>query len=375
MPTTDPKPAVHGELSLESKLTQASVRERIRQYFGGEKIGPWVIEMDPTTACNLACHDCISANLLNQGGIDRERIKDLAREFKEMGVRAVVLIGGGEPMAHAEFGTLLDYFHEVGIHVGVTSNGTLIERYLDRLAEKTKWVRISVDAGSEEVFQEFRPSPSGRSLFSTVMDGMRELGKRKKGKLGYSFLVLSKTANGEVTHTNVYDIAKAAHLAKEIGCDYFEVKPSFDMMHFLVNHSESVHEVVRDQLRQIAPLASDGFRIISPYTLGEALEGTSVQRKEYTRCLVSDIRTVVTPSGVYVCPYHRGNLNMRVGDINKDSMQNVWFGDKRAATMRRVNPSIHCSFHCIRHNSNLLLEKWAAEGVPEEGLDDFDLFL
>ena len=27
-----------------------------------------VVELDPTTACNLACHDCISANLLNQGG-------------------------------------------------------------------------------------------------------------------------------------------------------------------------------------------------------------------------------------------------------------------------------------------------------------------
>ena len=159
--TTTNKTPVHGELSLVAKLTQPGVRERVREYLGGKPVGPWVIEMDPTTACNLACHDCISANLLNQGGIDRERIKELAREFKEMGVRAVVLIGGGEPMAHPEFGTLLDYFDEVGIHVGVTSNGTLIDRYLDRLAQKTKWVRISVDAGSDEVFKEFRPAPNG----------------------------------------------------------------------------------------------------------------------------------------------------------------------------------------------------------------------
>lgn len=367
--------ATHGELSLESKLTQTSVRERVRQYFGGERVGPWVIEMDPTTACNLACHDCISANLLNQGGIDRERIKDLAREFKEIGVRAVVLIGGGEPMAHPEFGTLLDYFHEVGIHVGITSNGTLIERYLDRLAEKTRWVRISVDAGSEEVFQEFRPSPSGRSLFNTVIEGMRALGRKKLGKLGYSFLVLSKFSDGKLAATNVGDIAKAAHLAKEVGCDYFEVKPSFDMMHFLVDQPEEVTATVREQLSQIAHLASDDFRIISPYTLAEALDGATTQKKEYTRCLVSEMRTVVTPSGVYVCPYHRGNLNMRIGDINKDSFQNVWFGEKRKATMKRVNPSIHCSFHCIRHSSNLLLEKWAAEGVAAEGPEDFDFFV
>ena len=31
------------------------------------------------------------------------------------------------------------------------------DKYLDSLAYRTKWVRISVDAGSEEVFQEYRP--------------------------------------------------------------------------------------------------------------------------------------------------------------------------------------------------------------------------
>ena len=40
-----------------------------------EESRPWVIELDPTTACNLACHGCISANLLNQGGFKRDRIK------------------------------------------------------------------------------------------------------------------------------------------------------------------------------------------------------------------------------------------------------------------------------------------------------------
>ena len=286
-------------------------------------------------------------------------------------------------MAHPEFGTLLDYFHEVDIHVGITSNGTLIERYLERLAYKTKWVRISVDAGSDEVFKEFRPAPNGKSLFSTVIEGMRALGKIKKTKFGYSFLVLHKqAANPSLSRegtgkmiTNANDIVKAAHLAKELNCDYFEVKPSFDMMHFLQNQSNELNELVRDQMKQIEHLKSDTFRIVAPYTLNEALIGAATQKKEYTRCLVSEIRTVVTPSGVYVCPYHRGNANMRVGDVNVESMQHVWTGEKRSAVMKQVNPSIHCAFHCIRHPSNLLLEEWAAKGFTEPPIDDFDFFL
>jgi hypothetical protein len=173
----------------------------------------------------------------------------------------------------------------------------------------------------------------------------------------------------------VDDIKPAALLAKEIGCDYFEVKPSFDMMHFLVNHSASVHEIVADQLQQIAHLEDANFKIISPYTLGEALDGAATQHKPYTRCLVAQLRTVVAPSGVYVCPYHRGNLNMRLGDANKQSLAYIWGSDKRKSVMKRLNPSIHCAFHCIRHRSNLLLEKWHAEGLSADLIDDYDLFI
>lgn len=368
------------ELSLSSKLTQKSVRQRIEELIAGKKINPWVIEMDPTTACNLACHDCISANLLNQGHIDRERIMELAREFKDMGIRAVVLIGGGEPMAHPEFGKLVDYFHESGIHIGLTTNGTLIERHRERLAHKMKWVRISVDAGSDEVFKEFRPSATGKSMFSKVIDGMRAIGKDRSCRFGYSFLVLEKNTRDPRTGltktiTNATDIAKAAHLAKELGCDYFEVKPAFDMMHFLQHQASDSTRIVREQLQEIEGLQDDRFKIISPYTLKEALDGTGTQKKEYTRCLTAELRTVVTPSGVYVCPYHRGNPSMRTGDITVASMQEVWTGAKRQEVMQRVNPSIHCGFHCIRHPSNLLLEKWAAQGFDSAPVEDFDFFL
>jgi len=365
------------ELSLENKLRQRSVRDRVDQVLEGQTPGPWVVELDPTTACNLACHDCISANLLNQGGFDRERIRDLAQEFIDIGVRAVVLIGGGEPMAHPAFGTIVDMFHDAGLHLGLTSNGTLVHKHLERLAEKFKWVRISVDAGTNETFREFRPTATGASLFTRVIDNMRALAPIRTGKLGYSFLVLSKTdAEGNEVVSNVGDIEAAAHLAKDIGCDYFEVKPSFDMMHFLQTHAQSVNDVVRQQMERIAHLQSETFRMISPYTLHEALQGHDVQAKPYTRCLTARLRTVVSPSGVYVCPYHRGNADLRIGDAKTTSFQDIWNGEQRRETMAKLDPSTHCGFHCIRHRGNMLLEQWAAKGPNgRDSVDDYDLFI
>ena len=59
------------ELSLIDKIGQRTVQTKIKELIdnNGKTKAPWVIELDPTTACNLACQDCISANLLNQGGL------------------------------------------------------------------------------------------------------------------------------------------------------------------------------------------------------------------------------------------------------------------------------------------------------------------
>lgn len=362
-------------LSLMEKLKQESVQDfLLRTLKNKSAIGPVVVELDPTTACNLACHDCISANLLNQGGFERERLKDLANEFVQAGVKAVVLIGGGEPMAHPEFGWILKYFHEAGLHTGVTTNGTLLKKFQEECVT-TKWLRVSVDAGSSEVFSEFRPHRSGKSQFDLVIQNMREFAKKKTGLLGYSFLLLNKQdQKGSMIKTNAGDIYKAAKLAQEIGCDYFELKPAFDMMHFLQKQESEVVQLVNSELEKTHTLKSDKFDIIAPFTLEAALGGATTQIKSYNRCLTSELRTVVSPSGTYVCPYHRGNLAMKIGDATKDNFVELWSSEKRKQVMGKVNPQIHCSFHCIRHESNLLLERMMA-GEVVQAVPDFDRFI
>ena len=365
-------------LSLVDKLKQNEVQERIKSLFiKKDQVGPWVVELDPTTACNLACHDCISANLLNQGGIDPSRLLKLADEFKEVGVKAVVLIGGGEPMAHKEFGNLVDAFSKKNIHTGITTNGTLMKKHMQVCAENVSWLRVSVDAGSEDVFQEFRPHASGKSQFNLVIDNMKEFAKKKKGILGYSFLLLSKfKKDGSFESTNAVDIEKAGVLAKEIGCDYFEVKPAFDIMHYLQNQDSRVTDITNSQLENINKLNSDTFQVIAPYTLDEALRGDNVQPKNYDKCLVADMRTVVSPSGVYTCPYHRGNLNMRIGDIGKESFKEMWFGQKRNEVMKKLDPRKHCGFHCIRDNSNKYLQKIIdGQESIKDNEDSYDRFI
>ena len=88
------------------------------------------------------------------------------------------------------------------------------------------------------------------------------------------------------------------------------------------------------------------------------------------------MRTVLSPSGAYVCPYHRGNTNLKIGDPNKESLKDIWYGKTRKEIMQKLDPRKHCEFHCIRHNTNKVLENFYKEKPSSENIkEEYDRFV
>ena len=174
------KETIHqtNQLSLLKKLQQKTIVKRINEIdWNTTSKAPTVVEFDPTTACNLVCPDCISRDLLNQGFFSRDRIKQLTKEIVDAGVKAVVLIGGGEPLAHPEIGWVIEYLGKNGVQIGITTNGLLIERNMDVIAKYASWVRVSMDAATSDTYKRIRPSRSGESMFDEAIRIMKNLRK------------------------------------------------------------------------------------------------------------------------------------------------------------------------------------------------------
>lgn len=371
------------QLNLKYKLRQRSIVQHLHgiDWKKGSK-APLVVEFDPTTACNLACPDCISRDLLNQKSFSRERVRELAQEMVDAGVKAVVLIGGGEPLAHSEIGWVIEYFGKNNVKLGLTTNGLLIDKHLDVIAPYMDWTRVSMDAGTSETFGRIRPNHANKSEFDRAIKNMRALAAAKKGKLGYSFMIYSEgkfdpsDTVPQKPFSNISEIYLAAQLAKDIGCDYFEVKPMYDIHHFSIGQKQEFVEEAKTLIAKALELEDGKFRILQALKLKAVLNGEpNVEPKSYTRCAVSQLRTLVTPSGVYVCPYFRGRPDKRIGDVNGSSFMDMWSGESRAAVMEKLNPSVDCRMHCIRHDSNLVLEDMIAGQTPTDLVDDFDSFI
>ena len=110
-----------------------------------------------------------------------------------------------------------------------------------------------------------------------------------------------------------------------------------------------------------------------------SLEGvTEKQNKDYNVCPATYLRTLITPKGVYVCPYWRAKSEFCVGDVNEMSFEEMWKGEQRKNTMEKLNPSVDCDFHCLRNSSNLnVFEiKRKIEGKEQvNSIPDYDRFI
>ena len=213
------------KMDIVKKLHQQFVVDHLQN--GMWQRNPLVVELDTTEVCNFACPGCISEDLIgSKTSFTKERLMSLARELYEFGVKAVILIGGGEPLAHPAAGELIKFFGTHDIRVGITTNGFFIPKYLSEIAEYADWTRVSMDAATSETFGKLRPTKDGRSTFDEIVSGMRRLAQIKRGKLGFSFLIRTE-ADGFGITSNISEIYDAARLAKDIGCDYFELKPSY----------------------------------------------------------------------------------------------------------------------------------------------------
>jgi MoaA/NifB/PqqE/SkfB family radical SAM enzyme len=363
-----------GRLDLRDKLYQRSIWDKVSAVaHGASTDAPVIVDLDPTTFCDLACPECISGKLLNKSRFTPERLLALAEELVEAGVQGVILIGGGEPLAHKGTRDAIAALGEAGVAIGLVTNGTMIDRYLDEIAAYVTWCRVSVDAATDNTYRLFRPDRGGNSKFGKVTKNIRALAEVKRGDLGYSFLVMSRTDDeGRVVATNAGEVFRAGALAKELGCDFFEVKCMFDEGHYLIDQPPKVVEQLNQELAQLQTLEDDRFEVVYSSTAeAVVVEGAPAQAKAYSTCPMTELRTLITPSGVYPCPYHRGEERLKLGDVVDMSFREMW----ERADRKRVDPRRDCGFHCARHASNEAIVEIGHGVVKKEITETRDVFI
>ena len=110
---------------------------------------PWIILMDPTTACNLHCTGCWAAEYGNKLNLSYEMMDKIVTEGKELGIHAYLFTGGEPLIRKDDIIKLCEKHQDVAFHA--FTNGTLIDQKFcdDLLRVGNFFVSVSIE-GFEE---------------------------------------------------------------------------------------------------------------------------------------------------------------------------------------------------------------------------------
>ncbi len=315
---------------------QAEIRRRLERgeplddaVLNGLDDVPVSVNLDLTTACNYRCDHCVDLEILNTGiRYDHDRLKEGLALLARRGLRSVIVIGGGEPTVYPGFGDIVRFMKGLGLSLGIVTNGSGNRKIAEVASclDEHDWVRLSLDAGTDETFQVMhRPrKPITLDEICEGVPGIKQANPRVA--VGFSFIITWKGAegNGMKIHPNLHEMVLATERARRYQFDYISFKP------FLTRAENNNAEIIdidgepatlddllatiRRNIAECKKLETPTFRVVESTNLRVLENGTF---REYMRqprnCHMQWFRQVISPLGLFNCPVYRNQPHGRIG--------------------------------------------------------------
>ncbi|MGN0659164.1 MAG: radical SAM protein [Emergencia sp.] len=128
---------------------------------------PWIILMDPTTACNLHCTGCWAAEYGDKMNLSFEDMDKIVTEGKELGIHAYLFTGGEPLIKKKDIIRLCEKHSDCAFHA--FTNGTLIDEEFcsDLLRVGNFFVSVSIEG-----FEESNDGRRGAGHYQKALDAM-----------------------------------------------------------------------------------------------------------------------------------------------------------------------------------------------------------
>ncbi len=303
-----------------------------------------------TWRCELNCYMCNIPSLENKDELSTEQVKALFRQFKQLDV---LRITGGEPFVRKDLEEVVNYIlaHCGPSTVVLNTNGYQSQRiigFAEEMAARGFHFRISLD-GVGERHDEIR---GVGGAFNRAQETMEELVKLRKEK-GFSVGV-----NLTITRRNIDQIRPLQDFCRKLGVD-LQYQVARRDRYLYENSQEGEREMeldlfdsfTREEVERIVEaLANDtesfNFKegLVKNF-FNEGLKNRLVYDKKRpdTPCVALTSHIRILPDGkVPVCI----QSNTKIGDLTKESLEELWFGKKIERYRRMVKECPGCWMPC-----------------------------
>jgi hypothetical protein len=348
------------------------------------------INLDLTTACDHACGHCVDDEVINTGPkYSGDNVLHTIDTLADRGLCSVILIGGGEPTLHPKFGEIVRHIKARGLELGLVTHGGHAQKIVEVADQfqSTDWVRFSIDAATNETYQDIHFGQAGkkpRNTLAEILANGRSIKEANPAiQLGYSYFVVppGQEYHGRRLRDNIDEIPGAAVNAREHGFTYLSLKPCLikrevegETLMYGVRPEEIAALIarIRDRIAAAEAVAGD-VRIVQSQNLVAMLAGRlDVLREQPQICYAGFLRQVVSPFSIVHCPAWRGDVRAQVGTKLGYADPEAAAGTA-AATVRNLlgfNATRTCAdIACFYNSMNRYIEHVIESDVPVEELE------
>lgn len=307
---------------------------RVAEWYEGKLCYPINAEIGLAGACNHRCVFCAADYMgYNPQVLSREIAHDRLKEMQEKGLKSVLFAGTGEPLLNKNAAHIINDTKSIGVDVALSTNGVLFTEDIAReCMGSISWIRFSVSAGTEETYKKIHRGQDGdlERVFNNIYNAAQL--KRQYGwktVLGVQIVMIPD---------NEDEILVLAKKVKELGADQFSVK-SFGAQPLSSNELKKLNrisyyghpEALEQQLSQ---LSDENFRAI--FRSNRANKPKI--GKCYTECYAMPFHVNIDASGdVWPCCTLIGMDGMKFGNINENTFEEIWLGEKRKQAIQKIN--------------------------------------
>ena len=348
-----------GELFMDDTKLDRHVEE-VARWRQGKWIAPIHMEVSLANVCNQKCTFCYINWSHAKGLMPADMATDLMRSAKRVGVKSTLIAGEGEPTLNPVYVEAIETCGEVGLDVAFNTNAVrMTEKEIERIMPHLSWVRCSVQGSNPELYTKihqvdehhYKKAMKHIAYMATVRDR-----NNYDVKIGVQQVQLAENAH------DAYDLAK---LARELGADYYVIKPCHPHELNTNNYAATTGlvEQYRNVLERAQELNTDRFKVMIRWNfLKEASEP-----RTYHKCLGLPFIIQITAEGDIVTCYPWATEGKhRYGSLRDRSLEDIVRSPEYRATWEwaRDNVNVHkCMPTCRQHNANKFLW-WLTEESP-----------
>ncbi len=293
----------------------------VARWLKDENIYPIELEIGLTNACNHRCIFCaVDYTEYKPDRIDSRILMHNLEEIAPRGLKSIIFAGEGEPLLHKEAPEIINRTKDIGIDTAMSTNGVLLTPEISRECLKSlTWIRFSVAGITDETYDKIQCGRQGD--LSKVLLHMEEAVRIKRDQhlkttLGVQLLLLPD---------NKDEIVQMGKRLREIGVDYFTVKP-------FSQHPQSRHILqvdYREMLQienEVRKLQTENYKVYFRAHSMRKLE----EKRCYRHCWALPFMVYMDAKGnLWPCIVFMGREELKYGNINENSFVEIWEGERR----------------------------------------------